>query len=77
MSSAKAAILYCFLVIPWMSAFLPSLRRKGSRVRMNNMGERGHPWRVPFLLGKAFDSSPFTCIFALGFVLRDIMKPIS
>lgn len=44
-SSANAANLYFFsaIVSPWISELSRSLRRKGSSVRTNRMGERGSP----------------------------------
>lgn len=37
---------------------------------MKIRGERGHPWRVPLDIEKAFDRRPLTLILAVGEVCR-------
>ena len=37
-----------------------------SRTMLNNSGESGHPFCVPYLRGKALSFSPFSMILALG-----------
>lgn len=66
--SAKAANLYVwwFISMPLMSGFVIMRLNNGSRVRMKINGGRGHPWPVPFEMGKASDRWPLTRTLTVG-----------
>lgn len=42
------------------------VQRKGSRERMKIIGDRGQPWRVPFVIVKKSDLVSLTLIAAKG-----------
>lgn len=77
-SSAYAAYLYSLSgdLIPLMSQLSVSLRRKGSRVSIKRMGDRGHPCLVPLRIGKASDGVPLTLTLAEGLPYNDRISPI-
>ena len=49
-----------------MSIFALIILKKGSTVRINMMGESGHPCRVPLPIGNDSDMTSFTFTLALG-----------
>lgn len=50
---------------PWMSGTAFIVRINGSSVRMNSMGERGHPCRVSFCILTVSDNVPLILICAV------------
>lgn len=68
-SSAKAAILGAresLRCIPDMLGLSLTVRRKGSRDKININGDKGQPCRVPLVIPKGEESWPFTLTWAEG-----------
>lgn len=49
---------------PWMDA------ARGSTHSANNRGESGHPWRVPFAIGKVGDRAKGVLTWDVGLVYK-------
>ncbi|XP_063814631.1 uncharacterized protein LOC135055013 isoform X3 [Pseudophryne corroboree] len=47
---------------------------RGSIARANTSGDRGHPWRVPFVIQKEGERSPFTHTLAEGLEYKAKME---
>lgn len=59
-----------------MSEFARNQHKKGSKVKINNTGDRGQLWPVQFQVENAFNKRPLTWTFAVGSAYRDMMKLI-
>jgi len=64
---AKSDSFTSFLIgIPFISFSSLIASARTSRAMLNNSGERGHPFLVPDIRGKAFSFSPLRIMFAVG-----------
>lgn len=66
----SSASLYSLLGVctPRISGLFLRLRKKGSKVSTNKMGEKGQPCLLPLWIETSFDRRPLTQTFATGFV---------
>lgn len=56
-SSSKWESLYslCHIGTPWIFMFIHMVSDRGSKQKINNKSDNGHPCQVPLLIGKVGD----------------------